>query len=130
MVEKDGYRIPIIDAVLSMPATYPPHLAKIVLDRAYDRYTQIHHHQSDDNPLSIVSLHESEDAATGGLYKAYLLRFMRLGVHKRLGVSINDVMDYPIDYVEELLRVVLAMSQETQSAEEELREELKEKYEE
>lgn len=93
-----------MDYLLNIEGTFPPHYAKIVMDREYDRYLGLHHHQEDSDPLSIVSHHAGEDADTRSLRSLYARRYIKSGVHRLFGLTYTEFLELPIYEAHELLR--------------------------
>jgi len=78
----------------------------IVLNESYDQSYGIFNHDSPQaNPLSIVSMHESERYTEGsGLYNQ-IARYLKHPIKDRFGLDLIDFLNLPREYSEELIRL-------------------------
>lgn len=78
----------------------------IVLNESYEQSYGIFNHNSDRaNPLSIVSVHQTERYTEGsGLYNL-IARYLKHPIKDRFGLDLIEFINLPREYTEELIRL-------------------------
>lgn len=79
---------------------------EILLRESYEQsYAVFNHNSAQANPLSIVSMHESERYTEGtGLYNL-IARYLKHPIKDRFGLDLIDFVSLPREFTEELIRL-------------------------
>lgn len=81
--------------------------AQVILEEAYDETYGIFDHERApaEQALAIIAHHEIEETFSNSLFTEYAKRYRINNVKKYFGLDFDTFMEYPMEHIEELLKI-------------------------
>lgn len=81
---------------------------KVILRQLYETRFGIYNHlskEAEQNPLSCVALHDTEENSTGSLLYSRIEQYIKSDVHKYTGLNLNEFLAQPREIVQWLFKL-------------------------
>lgn len=81
---------------------------EILLRKLFDTtYGFFNHEETNDRPLALVAMHDGENLVEGSYMSNLIRDFHKYKIHRLLGISFNEFIEYPPYFIEQIIAIAL-----------------------